>query len=382
MQSRMWEAGRAYATCRRLILTVEGWKRLGPMGFGCIGDETGWIASQRIIVIIMILLRSHQAEPKDVTGLIATPSISFGTSPPGLPRRNIHLSFYHIPIGVILHRGKQYYLSTDLTATGQSPHNRRRGNKPILLRRYLVDSATESSECSESRAETMICHGPMADRSPDWESSEQLIRWVWGSLIHGTADADGRLLLFAINNHYGNTRTPSVAFTCRDPFRGSKTSHQSGLQGCLDCDGCELGSEEGLVGCTRISRIETHRRDAPNGNGPTVETGVWSGASWLRILSCVVRNDLPPEGIETERKEEKQFRYLTHGKVRGLHAALSLNGGGATDGSWVMMTAMMLMATDNRQATTNERAEHSEERAPPTRINHCPVARVKEGAGG
>lgn len=42
----------------------------------------------------------------------------------------------------------------------------------------------------------------------------------------------------------------------------------------------------------------------------------------------VVRNDLPPEGIETERKEEKQFRYLTHGKVRGLHAALSLNGGG------------------------------------------------------
>ncbi|RDH22407.1 hypothetical protein M747DRAFT_294046, partial [Aspergillus niger ATCC 13496] len=28
-----------------------------------------------------------------------------------------------------------------------------------------------------------------------------------------------------------------------------------------------------------------------------------------------------------------------------------------------MMTAMMLMATDNRQATTNERAEHSEERA-------------------
>lgn len=119
----------------------------------------------------------------------------------------------------------------------------------------------------------------------------------------------------------------------------------------------------------------------------------------------MVRNDLPPEGIETERKEEKQFRYLTHGKVRGLHAALSLNGGGATDGSWVMMTAMMLMATDNRQATTNERAEHSEERAvcwdcsislqefnlliegrecvqPPTRMNHCPVARVKEGAGG
>lgn len=36
------------------------------------------------------------------------------------------------------------------------------------------------------------------------ESSEQLIRWVWGSLIHGTADADGRLLLFAINNHYGS----------------------------------------------------------------------------------------------------------------------------------------------------------------------------------
>ncbi|RDH37568.1 hypothetical protein BDQ94DRAFT_136655 [Aspergillus welwitschiae] len=35
----------------------------------------------------------------------ATPSISFGTSPPGLPRRNIHLSFYHIPMGVILHRG-------------------------------------------------------------------------------------------------------------------------------------------------------------------------------------------------------------------------------------------------------------------------------------
>lgn len=36
------------------------------------------------------------------------------------------------------------------------------------------------------------------------ESSEQLIRWVWGSLIHGTAEADERLLFFAIINHYGS----------------------------------------------------------------------------------------------------------------------------------------------------------------------------------
>lgn len=77
----------------------------------------------------------------------------------------------------------------------------------------------------------------------------------------------------------------------------------------------------------------------------------------------MVRTDLPPEGIETEKKEEKQFRYLTHGKVRGRQCCVVSEWRGATAGSWVMMTAMMLMAADNRQATTNERGECPEERA-------------------
>ena len=69
------------------------------------------------------------------------------------------------------------------------------------------------------------------------------------------------------------------------------------------------------------------------------------------------------KGSRPKGKKKSNSAISPTGKYEVGNAALSLNGGGATAGSWVMMTAMMLMATDNRQATTNERGVCPEERA-------------------
>lgn len=78
----------------------------------------------------------------------------------------------------------------------------------------------------------------------------------------------------------------------------------------------------------RNSRTETHRRDALNGNGPTVETGsrvALRGCGYCRVWFGLTSLQ---KGSRPKRKKKSNSAISPTGKYEVGNAALSLNGGG------------------------------------------------------
>ena len=162
----------------------------------------------------------------------------------------------------------------------------------------------------------------------------------------------------------GNTRTPSVAFTRKDPFRGDKKFAPVQSTGFSRLRRLRVRrGEKSTYGCTGIrdqKPIEEMRQ-------MEMARPLRRGLEWRFVAAdtvvCWFGLTSLQKGSRPKGKKKSNSAISPTGKYEVGNAALSLNGGGATAGSWVMMTAMMLMATDNRQATTNERGVCPEERA-------------------
>ncbi|OJJ68975.1 hypothetical protein ASPBRDRAFT_290255 [Aspergillus brasiliensis CBS 101740] len=150
----------------------------------------------------MILWRSRQAEPKDITGLIGKAEmeprgekekegivcgheshLQFSHAVNQLwnlptwftPQKHIHLSLscwfkssQHRPIGVIPpHRGVRGRSSLDDERARVLPFSGHDCYRSISPKPQKWIPQLSRTNARESRAETMICHGPMTDRSPD-----------------------------------------------------------------------------------------------------------------------------------------------------------------------------------------------------------------------